>query len=72
MARFLFYFREKLEFLGQRLQLEIFNRERADELNVQLHKNLIRSDEISAGKLYEPPSGYKMIQSDELNALYKQ
>lgn len=61
-----------MEFLEQQLQLEIFNRERADELNVQLHRNLVRCDEETAEKLYEPPCGYKIVQSDELNALYKE
>lgn len=61
-----------MEFLEQRLQLEIFNRERADDLNVQLHRNLVRCDEEMAEKLYEPPSGYKLVQSGELNVLYKQ
>lgn len=61
-----------MEFLEQRLQLETFNRERADDLNVQLHRNLVRCDEEMAEKSYEPPSGYKIIQSGELNALYKQ
>lgn len=68
----LLIFREKIEFLEQQLQLETFNRDRADDLNDNLHRNLVKFDKSVAEKVYQPPSGFKMIESGELNALYKQ
>ncbi|KAJ6638323.1 Protein Cep78 like [Pseudolycoriella hygida] len=63
--------REKIEFLEQQLQLETFNRTRADELNIQLQKRIDECYEEIGEKSYEPPAGYKIIQSSVLNALYK-
>lgn len=63
-------FRETIDELEQRLEIEIANREQANKMNIQLHNKLKRAKQL---KTEEPdvPSGYLLINEEVLNALHR-
>lgn len=63
-------FRETIDDLEQRLEIEIANREQANKMNIQLHNKLKKAKQL---KTEEPdvPSGYLLINEEVLNALHR-
>lgn len=64
-------FRETIELLEQRLEIESMNCEQANKMNIQLHNKLKAAKDVQNKREVDVPSGYLLINEKVLKDLQK-